>query len=225
MKASSLAFDHRRACIYSVADNAPTVYSLQFHECGEALIDECAKLTDRPFNLVTISGLHWDEELSPWPADKIISKDDRFTGEADSLLQLLTRRIVPEVEKQMGWQPTARLLSGYSMSGLFALYAAFRTDLFSAIVSASGSLWFPQIVEFAEAQSPSTAVRRAYFSIGDKESRNRHPYMSLTESNTRAIANAMRKKGIETTFELNSGNHFNDTTLREAKGIAWALRP
>jgi len=44
--------------------------------------------------------------------------------------------------------------------------------------------------------------------------------MSQTEGNTRTIADAMRKKGIEKTFELNAGNHFKDTTLRETKGIA-----
>lgn len=30
--------------------------------------------------------------------------------------------------------------------------------------------------------------------------------------------------GIETTFEMNPGNHFKDADLRLAKGIAWMLK-
>lgn len=33
-----------------------------------------------------------------------------------------------------------------------------------------------------------------------------------------------KNKGIETTFEMNPGNHFKDADLRLAKGIAWILK-
>jgi len=217
-------FDHRSVCVYETTDAAaPVVYSLDFKECGAALLSKCAALGCRPFNLVSVSHLHWDAELSPWPAGKIISKSDHFTGEADSLLQVLTRKIIPHVETMTGWKPSTRVLAGYSMSGLFAVYAAFNTPLFTDIVSASGSLWFPDIVNYVAEHAPSPTVRRAYFSIGDLESKTNHPYMKTTASNTQEIAQILQSKNVETFFELNPGNHFKEQTLRVAKGIYQVL--
>jgi len=217
---------HRRVCLYGAPSvEAPLVCSLDFEECGAALLSECATLGCPSFHLVTISRLHWDEELSPWPASKLVSPDDHFTGEANDFLHTLTGEILPRAEVMMGWQPSARVLAGYSMSGLFALYAAFRSDYFSRIVSASGSLWYPGMVDFVAAHQPSFILQRAYFSIGNKESSTRHPYLKTTEANIRQVAAALQSQGIDTTFELNPGNHFKDTVLRLAKGIAWVLRP
>jgi len=75
-----------------------------------------------------------------------------------------------------------------------------------------------------EEHTPDPAVRRAYFSIGDLESKNDHPYMKTTESNMRAIAQMLHSKNVETYFELNPGNHFKEQTLRVAKGILAMLR-
>jgi len=220
---SNMTFGHRKVRIYETDTDAPIVYSLDFEEDGEALLSECTALKCPSFQLVTISQLHWDEELSPWPAPSIVSKDDHFTGEADVLLRVLTEEIVPQAEAQLKYQPTFRILSGYSMAGLFALYAAYRTPLFSHIMSASGSFWFPDFLTFAENHAPSPTIQRAYFSIGDKESKTRNPYMQKTEANTRRLATLLQTKGVETCFELNAGNHFKETTLRQAKGIHWLL--
>ena len=38
------------------------------------------------------------------------------------------------------------------------------------------------------------------------------------------LTNEYKNKGIETTFEMNPGNHFKDADLRLAKGIAWILK-
>jgi len=226
MKATTeLTFEHRKVCVYDAADNknAPVIYSLDFKESGSSLLEKCEELGCKSFNLVTVSHLHWDAELSPWPADKIISKFDNFTGDADTLLQMLTKKIAPKIETLMNWKPTTRILAGYSMSGLFALYSAFCTDCFSAIVSASGSLWFPNIIEYVKNHAPSPSLRQAYFSIGDLESKTKHPFMKTTETNTQTIAQLLQAKGVETYFELNPGNHFKEQVLREAKGICWAI--
>jgi len=224
MERRELTFGHRTVCVYGAAERtAPVVYSLDFKECGRALLDRCAELGCAPFNLVSVSHLHWDAELSPWPADKIVTKSDHFTGEAGTLLKVLTEEIVPQAEEEGDWQPSVRVLAGYSMSGLFALYAAFGIGLFGGIVSASGSLWFPDMVNYVEAHAPSPAVRHAYLSIGDKESRTEHPYLKTTETNTRKIAELLQAKGVDTVFELNPGNHFQQPTLRLAKGIKTVL--
>jgi len=254
-------FAHRRVCAYpaSTSDcyldaDVPVVYSLEFEERGEELLAACDVMGCAPFHLVTVSGLHWDEELSPWQAGLIVSRDDHFTGEAADTVEFLTQEVIPWAEEVLPLQrkewpeeqgneskdkrpedvlPSQgkecprvgqrRILSGYSMAGLFALYAGFKTDEFSALVSASGSLWFPDIVPFVEKNELSSAIKSAYFSIGDKESRTRNLWMKITEQNTRHISELLHQRGVITTFALNPGNHFTDTVLREAKGICWVL--
>jgi hypothetical protein len=47
---------------------------------------------------------------------------------------------------------------------------------------------------------------------------------STVEDKTGKVYDQYKNKGIETTFEMNPGNHFKDADLRLAKGIAWILK-
>lgn len=44
-------------------------------------------------------------------------------------------------------------IAGYSLAGLFALYALYKTDVFTRVASMSGSLWFPGIMGIPAALS------------------------------------------------------------------------
>ena len=59
-----------------------------------------------------------------------------------------------------------------------------------------------------------------YFSLGDREARTRNALLSTVEDKTGKVYDKYKNKGIETTFEMNPGNHFKDADLRLAKGIA-----
>jgi phosphohistidine phosphatase SixA len=48
--------------------------------------------------------------------------------------------------------------------------------------------------------------------------------LSTVEDKTGKVYDQYKNKGIETTFEMNPGNHFTDADLRLAKGIAWILK-
>ena len=63
-----------------------------------------------------------------------------------------------------------------------------------------------------------------YFSLGDREARTRNALLSTVEDKTGKVYDQYRNKGIETTFEMNPGNHFKDADLRLSKGIAWILK-
>lgn len=43
---------------------APIIYANMHTEVGHSVIEQCKKLGCRPFHLVSITGLRWDEELS-----------------------------------------------------------------------------------------------------------------------------------------------------------------
>ena len=134
MEIKELQFGHRRVCLYQlVQGSAPLVYSIDYHENGQLLLEACKQVDCSGFNLVTISGLHWNQELSPWPVETVVSKADNFAGEAAQWLPMLTDEVVPQVEQLLDVPPLWRMLAGYSLAGLFAVWTAFHSDLFTRI--------------------------------------------------------------------------------------------
>ena len=81
--------------------------------------------------------------MAPWDIPPISKNDTPCTGGADSYLDLLLSKIIPEAERQLRGTPVWRGIAGYSLAGLFAVYAMYQTGAFSRIASMSGSLWFP----------------------------------------------------------------------------------
>jgi len=224
MDVHEIFFGHRRVCLYRLVEGAaPLVYSIDYHENGQLLMDACKQVDCKGFNLVTISGLHWNQELSPWPIETVVSKDDRFTGGAPELLPLLTGQIVPQVEQLLDTPPLWRCLAGYSLGGLFAAWSAFHTDLFTRILSASGSMWYPGWLEYARDNQLADSVTRVYLSVGEQESTSRNAVLQTVGARTQALAELLAERGISTKFELNPGNHFKNPPLRVAKGIKWLI--
>ena len=225
MEVQELQFGHRRVCLYRLVEGAaPLVYSIDYHENGQLLIAACREVGCSGFNLVTISGLHWNQELSPWPVETVISKNDNFAGGAAEWLQLLTGEVVPQVEALLDAAPLWRMLAGYSMAGLFAVWTAFQTDLFTRILSASGSMWYPGWLEYAREHELAAPLQGAYLSVGELESTSRNAVLHTVGERTQAVAALMAERDIPAKFELNPGNHFKNPPLRVAKGINWLLQ-
>ena len=114
------------------------------------------------------------------------------------------------------------LLGGYSLAGLFSLWAAYQTDAFSGIAAASPSVWFPGWMEYAEKNEPK--ARRMYLSLGDKEERTRNPVLRQVGQCIRRQYDLLIQSGIPATLEWNDGNHFQDADIRCAKGFAWLIQ-
>jgi len=224
MEVKELQFEHRRVCLYHLTEGtAPLIYSIDYHENGQLLLDACKQVDCKGFNLVTISGLHWNQELSPWPVETVVSKDDNFSGGADEWLPLLTNEIVPQVEHLLDATLAWRCLAGYSLAGLFAMWTAYQTDLFTRILSASGSMWYPNWLEYARQHEPAAKLSGLYLSVGDKESTSRNAVLQTVGDRTQALARLMTDRGVNTKFEFNPGNHFKNPPLRVVKGIKWLL--
>ena len=224
MKIQELHFGHRRVCLYKlVNDSVPLIYSIDYHENGLLLLDACQQVGCSGFNLVTISGLHWNQELSPWPVETVVSKADNFAGEAAQWLPMLTGEVVPQVEQLLDAPPLWRMLAGYSLAGLFAVWTAFHSDLFTRILSASGSMWYPGWLEYAREHRFAAPVQGVYLSVGDKESTSRNAVLQTVGERTEALADLIAERGIPAKFELNPGNHFKNPPLRVVKGIKWLL--
>ena len=215
-------FGGRAVTVYSSGvDRAPTVYVSMYEEAGAAVVSRCTELGCPAFNLVSVSGLDWNRDLSPWPADPVMNGGEGFSGGADDYLGFLVGDVVPYAEGILGGGD--RVIAGYSMGGLFAVYAPFVTDAFTACVSASGSLWYPGFAEFAESHPFRSRPRSVYLSVGSREHRTPNPVMRTVNDCTSRILDRCVSEGVEAVFETNPGNHFRDGDLRLARGIAWTL--
>lgn len=207
----------------SQREEAPLVLLHTVHGEGAKVYAAVSRLTTADFSFAAIDGLNWDEEMSPWPIPPIAKGDTPCTGGADVYLAKLTEIILPDVLACLPSKPVYIALTGYSLAGLFALYAMYRTDLFGRIVSASGSLWYPDFLSFAQGQQLKRVPDCIYFSLGDKEARTRNKVLQPVEGNTRRLKEYYQKRGISTILEMNPGNHFTDGIGRMARGISWIL--
>ena len=203
--------------------NAPLVILNTFEDDGESVCAAAKKITDVEFSLAAVGGILWETEMSPWKCPPVYKGGASCTGEADAYLETLTRQILPEILVQLSMKPSYTALAGYSLAGLFAVYALYRTGVFSRAASASGSFWFPNFLEFALNNKMTVKPDCVYFSLGDKEARARSSMLRVVEDNTRMLNKMCNELGIRSTFELNPGNHFKDAPLRMAKGIAWMI--
>ena len=203
--------------------NAPLVLLNSYMRSNGSILKKSKEIGCNDFTLVEISGLNWDNDLSPWTAPPIGKDDETFGGKADSYLELLLSKIIPAAKGELTTKPKAVLLAGYSLAGLFALYAAVNSNLFQAVASCSGSLWYPGFSKYIKEQDPAVFPKYIYFSLGDREARTKNEILRTVEENTREISAYLSEHGINTIFELNKGNHFQQGELRTAKGIKWIL--
>ena len=202
---------------------APLVVYHAVHDEGDNLWAALSKTISRPVSLAVINDIDWNNEMSPWAIPPISAKDTPCSGGADGYLVKLTEEIMPAILDALTFKPANLILAGYSLAGLLALYAAYRTDMFTQIVSASGSLWYPGLIDYVKDHSMSKHVRAVYLSLGDKESHTRNKYLAAVEENTIEIEEYLISQGMHTTYERNPGNHDQDAELRVAKGVKRTL--
>lgn len=202
---------------------APIIYLNTFSDEGQKVYEAALAASCPSFTLVTISDLDWNYDMVPWNSPPAFKNADSCTGGADDYLQLLTEEIIPTAEKKIAGVPCWRGIAGYSLAGLFALYAIYQTDLFSRVGSMSGSLWFPGIKEYIFSHEPKCRPDCMYFSLGDKESKTRNSVLKNVRQNTEEIHAFYQGKGIDTVFQMNPGNHYSHAAERTAAGIVWML--
>jgi len=156
----------------------------------------------------------WYSDLSPWESKEAINGKE-FKGNADKTLDKLLEQVEPYKNRKL-------YLVGYSMAGLFALWAACNTDAFCGVAAVSPSVWYPGFADFFE--TADVKVDKLYLSLGKKEEKTRNKYMSQVGDAIRQISERASDKGPETVLEWNDGNHFHEPEKRMAKGIGWILK-
>ena len=190
----------------------------------EGLAALLADASADPWALACVRVPDWNRDLSPWPAPAVFRGGGDFTGGAEAWLTKLAEEVVPALRRELGCPEAPCFLAGYSLAGLFALWALHVRGDFAGAVSASGSLWFPGFADFAGSHPP-VGVPRVYLSLGDAEERTRNPVMRTVGDRTRALYAHYLSLGLDAALEMNPGNHFQDPPGRLAKGIRRILAP
>jgi predicted alpha/beta superfamily hydrolase len=177
--------------------------------------------SNRKYLFAAIPVESWNDALSPWEAPAVWGKQG-FGGNAADTLRFLTEQVIPTLEQRFHLPENVKIiLGGYSLAGLFALWASTQTDLFYGVAAASPSVWFPDWIEF-EQQHP-IQTQHIYLSLGDWEERTRNATMAAVGENIRALHRELTGRGKDCTLEWNNGGHFKEADLRTARAFRWAM--
>ena len=178
----------------------------------ESEIEIIKKLTESSFRLVAFEVNDWNRDLSPWEAPPVFGKEVFGGGAAATLEEILA--LVSDKAKTY-------YIGGYSLAGLFALWAAYQTDAFSGVAAASPSIWFPGFTEYMEEREIKCSA--VYLSLGNSESKARNKVMATVGDRIQKANTILTQRGVDCTLEWNEGNHFRDADYRTAKAFAWLL--
>lgn len=139
-------------------------------------------------SLVNIGVDLWEENFSPWCAPHVFAKGPNFGDGAQKTLDTLINQVIPWTESELTELPAYRVLVGYSLAGLFSLWAGVSQQVarvcqpddvssqpgpssqpgaphvdalaatFQRIGAVSGSFWFPGLLDYVEQQLRRGAV-------------------------------------------------------------------
>ena len=180
-------------------------------------VEAIKELYDKPFSLVAFMIKDWNQELTPWTAPPVFGKTP-FGDGVEKTLEFITSQLLPVVQENI----PHLILGGYSLAGLFALWAGYQFDRFEGIAAASPSVWYPQWIDYALENKP--LAKSVYLSLGDKEEKAKNPIMAQVSNAIRKQHELLLKQEVNTILEWNAGNHFVDSDKRTAKGFAWVMK-
>lgn len=176
------------------------------------------------FRFIAVHVDRWFDELAPWPAPPVFGKTPFGNGATKTLDSL--RQIAGEEQQRMAASvetPIKVIIGGYSLAGLFALWAGYQSDQpFDAVVAASPSVWYRDWLDYAAVHQPQSDA--FYLSLGDREERSRTPILTTIATAIRRQQQLLEQAHIVNVLEWNPGNHFQDNGQRTAKGFVWAMK-
>ncbi len=200
----------------------PTIYWGETKNSSETIEKVLALCGDVNCNYIIYEAEDWNADFSPWEFK--LNKKMSFSGGGRKTLDWLMNDCVPCYEKEYSLMGK-RILCGYSLAGLFSLWAFYESQAFSGVISCSGSLWFGDWINYSESH---TAPQNSsiYLSLGDREEKARDRIMATVGDCTRrqyelVCGDINVSRHI---LEWNDGGHFNEPEKRIAKGIRWCVK-
>lgn len=206
-------------------------------------VELIAQASGKGFAIVFFDCVEWARALMPW-ADDAVSRDAEVGSHAPDTLRFIEHTLLPWLRERFGALPC--IIGGYSLGGLFALWAARNTDAFAAVAAASPSLWIKGWGEYAAAHpilSPKATIQHStlktqnstsqhittttpvHLSLGDREEHCRNQRMKRIGDCVRAEYDLLCKQLSPTavTLRWHEGGHFGAEAERTAEAFAWCM--
>lgn len=198
-------------------DSSSIIYILLPHRLPAEELTAIEELSTRfETNIVTISEMDWNNDMTPWKSPAV--KEGEFGGRASQFLDRLKGDIFFNLESSLQIRNPKRYLIGLSLAGLFSVWAGIMKPLFEGIASISGSFWYDGFADWLMKQEDLKCVR-FYVSMGEKEKETKVKRFANIEENTMKVVETLMLKGAEVTFEVTEGGHNSPVLPRIEKSV------
>lgn len=209
--------------IHIIEQGKPEVLLLQMTFAEElptlqAEVNAIYQAAQKPFVLAAVEVSNWSHDLSPWNSPSISPREQLGDGAVDTL-RALEKDVLPMLRERYGELPA--ILGGYSLAGLFALWAGTQTNTFAAVAACSPSLWIKGWSEYADAHP--LQAKAVYLSLGDKEEKTRNPLSATVGDRVREQHDRHQFAADHCTLVWEKGGHFVTPHLRIARAFAWCI--
>lgn len=208
---------HRRVYAGTSGPSAPVIYLI---DSPEHPFDATTLQQERTATIVTVPVTDWNAALTPWQASGIYRGEPNFGGQGQRTLSELVGTLIPAVEADEGLSPTGRAICGYSLGGLFALYALTHCEAFVACACLSGSVWYEGWVEHLGELPLDLAGHFAYLSIGTKERKAARPILKTVQDRMEQCVGILQQAGCQVEYRTSPGNHMQHVSARLAAGLS-----
>lgn len=202
---------------YSKGNNGPVIIWLCY-EFKKGDIDASIEVffgdIDEEYTIIAVIVDDWFSDLSPWKSSLL---DNKFEGKASYTFDYIQKEIISIYKEKRDIY-----IMGYSLAGLFAIWSLCNCDSLSGAVSCSGSLWYPEFLDYLVKESEKLSGKKVYLSVGGKEANSSDPMMANVITATMKSAELL-KENNRIKFNLDKGGHFANTAKRLVKGIAYIL--
>lgn len=150
-----------------------------------------------------------------------VEEAELWPRRVNELLQYLENHLLGAIEARYAFLPL--VVGGYSLGGLFALWAATMTPVFKAVAACSPSLWMSGWEEYYESH-PSKA-EYIYMSLGKKEEKTgKMPFRLVGNKCRRQHQRHLAEVGeSHCCLRWHEGDHFADSEQRKAEAFAWCI--
>ena len=208
----------------SNVQNATTIYFLDGDQFKESFNHWIIK-HQPALNFVLLNANNRTDDYTPWPLQESETMLMDFGGKAEEYLSFITTHVIPFCESEYGFASSAekRVIGGYSLGGLFSLYAAVNTDVFGTVLSCSSSLWYPGFLDYLKEHHFKATHPKLYMSVGDQEGTTATNLTADQTLNTLALKDWIEPKFLagDFKFTLEEGNHGNNISRRVERAVEW----
>ena len=174
------------------------------------------------YAMVVALGMDWFDDLTPWPAPNVYDGLAPFGGKADALLEYFETELVPQAEAIIG-VPAHRGFFGFSLGGLLAVYAFYKSELFTLIGGVCASIWYDGFTDWMCERHPLPQNGSVYFCVGDREHLTKYERMAVTGECMRRATAVLAAQGYSACFELLPGDHLEYIAQRTQRTLDWLM--